>query len=216
LTHPERILWEEAGLTKQGLAEFYTEIADWILPHLAGRPLSLLRCPSGTGAKGFFAKHPWQGLDTSIRRVDTRDKEPMVAIGDVTGLFSLVQAGVVEIHPWGSSIDNLEQQDRLIFDLDPGENVLGRRSSKRPMTCATGLPHLVCKVLSRLQVVKGFTSWCPFNRQTSGTRSRHSRKRLQERWPRRGQTVMSPQLRSGHAALAFLLIIFETTAAPPR
>jgi bifunctional non-homologous end joining protein LigD len=123
LTHPERILWEEAGITKLGLAEFYTEIADWILPHLAGRPLSLLRCPSGTGAKCFFAKHPWQGLDKRIRRVDTGDEKPMVAIGDVTGLLSLVQAGVVEIHPWGSSIDNLEQPDRLIFDLDPGENV---------------------------------------------------------------------------------------------
>jgi bifunctional non-homologous end joining protein LigD len=123
LTHPERILWQEAGITKQGLADFYADIADWILPHVAGRPLSLLRCPSGTGAKCFFAKHPWQGLDKGVRRVDTGDKEPMLAIDDVTGLISLVQAGVVEIHPWGSTIDRLEQPDRLIFDLDPGENV---------------------------------------------------------------------------------------------
>ncbi len=123
LTHPERILWDEAGITKQGLAEFYVDIADWILPHVAGRPLSLLRCPSGTGAKCFFAKHPWQGLDKRVRRVDTGDKEPMLAIDDITGLISLVQAGVVEIHPWGSTIDHLEQPDRLIFDLDPGENV---------------------------------------------------------------------------------------------
>jgi len=85
--------------------------------------LSLLRCPSGTGAKCFFAKHPWQGLDKRVRRVDTGDKEPMLAVDDITGLISLVQAGVVEIHPWGSTIDHLEQPDRLIFDLDPGENV---------------------------------------------------------------------------------------------
>jgi bifunctional non-homologous end joining protein LigD len=85
--------------------------------------LSLLRCPSGTAAKCFFAKHPWQGLDKRVRRVDTGDKEPMLAIDDFTGLISLVQAGVVEIHPWGSTIDHLEQPDRLIFDLDPGENV---------------------------------------------------------------------------------------------
>ena len=122
-THPERILWEEAGITKQGLAEFYADIADWILPHVVGRPLSLLRCPSGTAAKCFFAKHPWQGLDKRVRRVDTGDKKPMLAIDDITGLISLVQAGVVEIHPWGSTIDHLEQPDRLIFDLDPGENV---------------------------------------------------------------------------------------------
>ena len=123
LTHPEKILWEEAGITKQGLADFYADIADWILPHVAGRPLSLLRCPSGTAAKCFFAKHPWQGLDKSVRRVNTGDKEPMLAIDDVTGLISLVQAGVVEIHPWGSTIEHLEQPDRLVFDLDPGENV---------------------------------------------------------------------------------------------
>ncbi len=123
LTHPERILWEEAGITKQGLAEFYTDIASWILPHIAGRPLSLLRCPSGTGAKCFFAKHPWQGLDDSVRRVHTGDKEPMIVVDELTGLISLVQAGVVEIHPWGSAIDHLEQPDRLIFDLDPGEDI---------------------------------------------------------------------------------------------
>jgi bifunctional non-homologous end joining protein LigD len=123
LTHPERILWEDAGITKQGLADFYASIADWVLPHVAGRPLSLMRCPLGTAAKCFFAKHPWQGLDKSVRGVDTGDKEPMLAIDDVTGLISLVQAGVVEIHPWGSTIDQLEQPDRLVFDLDPGEGV---------------------------------------------------------------------------------------------
>ena len=73
LTHPERILWEEAGITKLGLAEFYSEIADWILPHVTERPLSLLRSPSGVGEKSFFAKHPWHSLGEGIRRVDTGD-----------------------------------------------------------------------------------------------------------------------------------------------
>src|SRR5262249_62311303 len=71
LTHPERILWEEAGITKQGLAEFYSDIAEWILPHVVGRPLSLLRSPSGVGEKGFFANHPSHGLRGRIRRGDT-------------------------------------------------------------------------------------------------------------------------------------------------
>jgi bifunctional non-homologous end joining protein LigD len=123
LTHPERILWDEAGITKQGLAEYYADIAKWILPHISGRPLSLLRCPSGTGAKCFFTKHPWQGLDASVSRVDTGDKGPMLLVDDLKGLISLAQAGVVEIHPWGSNVDHLEKPDRLIFDLDPGENV---------------------------------------------------------------------------------------------
>jgi bifunctional non-homologous end joining protein LigD len=123
LTHPERILWAGPGITKQGLAEFYAEIADWILPHIVGRPLSLLRCPSGTSAKCFFAKHPWQGLDDNVGRVEVGEKEPMLVIEDLSGLLNMVQAGVVEIHPWGSRAEHLEQPDRLIFDLDPGEGV---------------------------------------------------------------------------------------------
>ena len=123
LTHPERILWPEEGITKQGLADFYTEIADWILPHIVERPLSLLRCPSGTAAKCFFAKHPWQGLDDSVTRVDVGEKEPMLVIEDLAGLINMVQASIVEIHPWGSRIAHLEEPDRLIFDLDPGEGV---------------------------------------------------------------------------------------------
>ena len=67
LTHPDRVLWEDAGITKQGLAEFYTEIADRILPHVADRPLSLLRCPGGSQATCFFQKHPWAGLDEDVR-----------------------------------------------------------------------------------------------------------------------------------------------------
>jgi bifunctional non-homologous end joining protein LigD len=123
LTHPERILWPETGLTKQGLADFYAEIADWILPHITGRVLSLLRAPSGTDEKWFFAKHPWSGLSEAARRIDVGEKEPMVAIDDLAGLLSLVQAGTVEIHPWGSRVDHLSEPDRLIFDLDPGEDV---------------------------------------------------------------------------------------------
>ena len=123
LTHPERILWAEPGITKQGLADFYTDIADWILPHVTGRVLSLLRCPSGTGAKCFFAKHPWAGLIDDVRRIEVGTEEPMLAIDGLEGLLSLVQAGVVEIHPWGSPADDLERPDRLIFDLDPGEDV---------------------------------------------------------------------------------------------
>jgi bifunctional non-homologous end joining protein LigD len=123
LTHPERILWPEQGVTKEGLAEFYCDIADWILPHIAGRVLSLVRHPSGVNEKGFFAKHAWHGLSNAVRRVDVGEKEKMLAIDSFDGLLELVQAGVVEVHPWGSTLASLERPDRLIFDLDPGEDV---------------------------------------------------------------------------------------------
>jgi bifunctional non-homologous end joining protein LigD len=122
LTHPDRLLWDD-GLTKQALLEFYADIAEWILPQISGRVLSLLRAPSGTNAKTFFAKHPWPGLSDAVRHIDVGEKQPMLVIDGFDGLASLVQSGVVEIHPWGSRADNLERPDRLIFDLDPGEDV---------------------------------------------------------------------------------------------
>jgi bifunctional non-homologous end joining protein LigD len=121
LTHPDRLLWDE-GVTKQALAEFYVEIADRILPHLAGRVLSVVRAPSGDQAKSFYARHRWAGLQ-HVREVEVGEKEPMIAIDDLAGLINLVQGGVVEIHPWGSRADDLDRPDRLVFDLDPGEEV---------------------------------------------------------------------------------------------
>src|SRR3982074_2843526 len=92
----------------------------------------------------------------------------------------------------------------------------GRSSSTRLMTCVTGSLLLAFKASSRLQVGRGFTSWRLFNRKPPGTKLRRLRKRLRERWPRKGPTVMSPQLLNVPGTLAFLLIICETTAVPPR
>ena len=122
-THPERVLWPDAGVTKQDLGDFYTAIAKWILPHVTGRVLSLVRCPDGAAAQCFFAKHAWMGFDPAIELVDTGDAKPMMAVKDLEGLLALVQMSVLEIHVWGSRIGDLERPDRLIFDLDPGEGV---------------------------------------------------------------------------------------------
>jgi bifunctional non-homologous end joining protein LigD len=123
LTHPERMLWPAEGVTKQGLAEFYLDNAKWILPHLTGRPLSLVRCPGGVAEKCFFAKHGWAGLSEAVRRAPVGMDQPALVIDDIDGLLALVQGNVLEIHPWGAGLDDLERPDRLIFDLDPGEDV---------------------------------------------------------------------------------------------
>src|SRR5262249_2175595 len=94
LTNPGRVLWPEQGITKQGLADFYAEIADWILPHIAGRPLSLVRCPGGVQEQCFFQKHRWAGLGTAVRLVPVPGDEPMLALDDLAGLLELVQASV--------------------------------------------------------------------------------------------------------------------------
>jgi bifunctional non-homologous end joining protein LigD len=123
ITHPDRVLWPAEGITKQGLADFYLDIADWIMPHLAGRPLSLVRCPGGIAAECFYAKHAWAGLSEAVGRVKLGEKDPALFIRDVEGLLALVQSNALEIHPWGSLLADPERPDRLIFDLDPGEDV---------------------------------------------------------------------------------------------
>ncbi|HYP57224.1 MAG TPA: DNA ligase D [Beijerinckia sp.] len=124
LTHPDRLLWPDAGFTKQGLADYYKEVWPLIAPHITGRPLALVRCPAGIDEGCFFQKHKWEGLDRHIMLIeDPEDEEPIVGIETLDGLIALAQASVLEIHPWGSKAAALETPDRLIFDLDPGEDV---------------------------------------------------------------------------------------------
>jgi bifunctional non-homologous end joining protein LigD len=128
LTHPDRALWPEVGVTKLELARYYVAVADWILPHVAGRPLSLVRGPRGWSGTTFFQKHRTDGLPDAIRSVDVADEEdegpvPHVMIEDTAGLVALVQIDVLEIHPWGARADRIEKPDRVVFDLDPDEGL---------------------------------------------------------------------------------------------
>ena len=124
LTHPDRVLWPDAGVTKQGLAEFYAETWPWISPWLVDRPLALLRCPGGIAEACFFQKHAWNGIsDSIIRSPDPDDGEELLAVRDLEGLLALVQASVLEIHVWGAKLDDIERPDGITFDLDPDADV---------------------------------------------------------------------------------------------
>ena len=122
LTNPDRVLYREEGITKLALAEYYAAIAAWALPHLAQRPLSLLRCPEGYDKECFYQKHISSGVPDALRRVEIADKgvaETYLVVENLAGLVAIVQMGVLEIHPWGSTVDRLETPDRITFDFDP-------------------------------------------------------------------------------------------------
>ncbi|HEY0440723.1 MAG TPA: DNA ligase D [Xanthobacteraceae bacterium] len=123
LTNPGRVYWDDVGLTKQGLAEYYTQVWDWIAPHVTGRALSLVRCPEGTVGQCFFQKHASAGLSAKRLRLVPEDGDHVIAIDDLDGLLALVQAGVLEIHVRGSRIERLDAADRIVFDLDPAPDV---------------------------------------------------------------------------------------------
>lgn len=126
LTHPDRVYWPDAGVTKEGLADYYAEVWRHVAPHLVGRPLALLRCPTGIDGERFFQKHAWKGLNPNIvQATDPKDPSgaPLIGISDLDGLIGLVQAAALEIHPWGASLADWERPDRIVMDLDPGEGV---------------------------------------------------------------------------------------------
>jgi bifunctional non-homologous end joining protein LigD len=127
ITNPGRILYPDQGLTKTAVAAYYESVAERMIPHLENRPLSLVRCPQGRQRKCFYQKHLTEQTPDVVREIPVQEKEEVsmyVAVNDLQGLISLVQLGVLEFHPWGSRADHLEQPDRLIFDLDPGEGVV--------------------------------------------------------------------------------------------
>jgi bifunctional non-homologous end joining protein LigD len=124
LTHADRVYWPDAEVTKQQLADYYTSVWDMMAPHVANRPLALLRCPGGIEEQCFFQKHAGAGLISDrIHRMKDSHGEELLSISDLGGLLTLVQAGVLEIHVWGSTIADVERPDRIVFDLDPGEDV---------------------------------------------------------------------------------------------
>ncbi len=120
LTHPDRVYWDDAGVTKLDLAEYYRAVWKWMRPHVAGRPISLLRCPEGAAGQCFFQMHAAAGIATDHLHLVPEKGGKIIAINDLEGLISLVQAGVLEVHTRGTTADDRDNADRLVIDLDPG------------------------------------------------------------------------------------------------
>jgi bifunctional non-homologous end joining protein LigD len=124
LTHPGRVYWDDAGVTKQDLAEYYVSVWDWMAPHVMDRPLAVVRGPEGIGGELFFQKHIAEAIKSSPLRHQVNAKEhDVIAVEKLDDLIALVQSGALEVHVRGSRLDALESCDRIVFDLDPGEGV---------------------------------------------------------------------------------------------
>ncbi|HZZ93875.1 MAG TPA: non-homologous end-joining DNA ligase [Usitatibacter sp.] len=122
VTHPERVLFEELGLTKQALARYYEAAAEHLLPDLRNRPLALVRCPQGPGEGCFFQKHIDAAWSDEIDRVTIAqsDGDGVYAVANTdAAVVGLVQKGVIELHVWGATTRDLGKPDRMVFDLDP-------------------------------------------------------------------------------------------------
>ena len=126
ITHPDRVLYPGQGITKRQLIDYYVKVADRMLPHIAGRPISLVRCPRGAEKDCFFQKHASPGWPDEFRKIRIREKsgtDNYLYIEDKAGLVAAAQMGVLELHLWGARVGDVEKPDRLVFDLDPDEAV---------------------------------------------------------------------------------------------
>ena len=160
LSHPDRVIYPDSGITKRQIARYYERIESWILPHVESRPLTLVHCPEGIGSQCRYLKHASAWGPTALRRVKIREKtkvgEYLVA-DSLAAVVALAQMNIVEIHTWNSTADELERPNRLVWDLDPGPDVTW------PQTVAAA--RLLREVLDTLALA----SWV----KTTGGRGLH-------------------------------------------
>ena len=122
ITHPDRVVYEEGRITKGEVARYYAAVAPFLLRDIKRRPISLLRCPSGIKADCFYQRNVGSGLGGRVHPFAWEYKGrsyQYIYVTDEQGIMQMIQMGVIEIHPWGATVDNIHKPDRMIFDLDP-------------------------------------------------------------------------------------------------
>ncbi|HEY8163967.1 MAG TPA: non-homologous end-joining DNA ligase [Gemmatimonadaceae bacterium] len=130
ISNPDRVVYPKLRITKLDVAKYYETIGKWIVPHVAGRPLTLVHCPAGLSAPCNFLKHSKLWGPKVLRRVRIQEKtkigDYMVA-DELRGVVGIAQMGVLELHTWNSTIDDIERPNRIVIDLDPGDNITWRQ-----------------------------------------------------------------------------------------
>lgn len=222
ITHPERVVYTEMGMTKRQVADYYESVGHLMLPHIAGRPLSIVRCPAGTGKHCFYQKHVTDSLPKQIHVIYIREQNTeglYISVDDLDGLISLVQIGALEIHMWGCRKADIEKPDVMVFDLDPapdvawkaiveGAKILKERLSRFGLTSflkttgGKGL-HVVVPLISSngWDEVKGFSKFIAEG--------------IAREEPKKYVATMSKEKRSGKTFIDFLRNGRGSTAIAP-
>lgn len=146
VTNPERRLFGKTGPTKLDIAVYYALVGDFMLPHIIGRPVSLVRCPTGKPQDCFFQRHAFTGMPPSVAVFESTNSEgetkTYLSVEDAKGYLALAQFGVVEFHTWGTHRTKLDKPDQIVFDLDPGEGISWREVVEAAVHIKGGLESL--------------------------------------------------------------------------
>jgi len=166
LSSPTKILFPDSRVTKQDVWDYYMAVADHLLPEIAGRPLSIIRCPAGIERPCFFQKHLTAGLervDTVKLKEESGTNADYLVVEDLPGLMELVQFNALEFHPWGSHANEPDRADRVVFDLDPGEGVPFSEIKKAATDIRKLLEQLELESFLRVSGGKGLHVVVPLN-----------------------------------------------------
>lgn len=154
VSKPDKQLWPahvaEPAVTKLDLARYYEVVAPWVMPHLQGRPCSIIRAPDGIAGERWFQRHASAGISTLVTTVKVRsERTPYIQFDSAESLIAAAQMAAVELHPWNNAPGEPERPGRLVFDLDPGddvpfENVVKAAREMRDRLAALGLESF-CK-----------------------------------------------------------------------
>lgn len=170
ITHPDKVLFPDDGITKADLASYYERVSEWILPHLYNRPVSMQRFPDGIGGKGFFHKDVPDYFPGWIKRVEVPKAKGTVThalICDLDSLLYLVNQNTITPHVWSSRADRVWQPDRLVIDLDPppGSDFAAVRRAARH--AGELMRELGFTPFAQVTGSKGIHVWVPLRRRAT-------------------------------------------------
>ncbi len=229
LTSPNKLLYAKEDITKLEVAQYYLGVARWMLPHVANRPLSLVRCPEGTSGECFFQKHPAVGTPKDLRRVPVKEKGKLrdyLVVDEVEDLIALAQIGALEIHAWGSRADKLELPDRMFFDLDPDPTVPWPRVVESAQQIRSFLEEIDLKSFVKTTGGKGLHIVVPLQRRSDWDEvkafSKHVAELVEQADPNHYVSNMSKAKRKGKIFIDYLrngrgataICAFSTRAKP--
>ncbi len=210
LTHPDKILYPEDRITKQDIANYYDNIAEWILPYIVNRPLTLVRSPENY-KKTFYQKHLMPGSPIGLFQIKIKEKnktDNYIYIKDREGLMGIVQMSALEIHPWGSRIEDYEYPDMIIFDVDPAPDVPWKKVIEAAVDIQENLLKIKLKSFVKTTGGKGLHVVVPIKPEHDwGTIKEFAHAfvlLLEENNPQKYVTVMTKAKRKGKIYLDYL------------
>ena len=223
ISNRDRVLFPESKATKGDLADYYVQLAPLILPHLARRPLSLVRCPQGRAKKCFFQKHDSGSFGDHVHHVPIREKdggyEDYLYVEDADGILACLQMGTIEFHGWGSHAETVEQPDRMVFDLDPDEALDFANVRKAALDLRGHLSDLGLVSFAMLSGGKGVHIVVPLRPGHDWERHKGFSRRLAEAMsqaePERFVATMSKAKRKGRIFIDYLRNQRGSTAIMP-